>query len=84
MISMLAPSNWPFNSPVTPNWLTPSGEIYKPDQNGLVYVNPTDVNSLFSYGFRFYSPSGETPTSILVDLNDLSPTILSIFASAAG
>lgn len=84
MILMLAPTVWPFRSPVTPAWLTPSGAIYKPDSNGIFPANPLDVSSLLDYGFKVYSSSGTTPTEIVVDLNELSPVILSIFASASG
>lgn len=84
MILMLAPSEWPFDAPVTPPQVSISGAIYKPDSNGLFYANPVDVSALLGYGFRVYSASGSIPTEISVDLNDLSSTILSIFANAGG
>ena len=78
---MRAPEIWPFSSPVVPANQMPSGHGYRADSNGLIYPDPLDVGVLIGYGFCIYRPPVDTE-SFVVDLNELSPTILSILSGA--
>jgi hypothetical protein len=77
MLSLNVPSEWPFDSPVVPGRMMPSGNAYHPTSDGTVLVLPEDVAILLGYGFTAPAAfSGERRFE--VDLNDLSNSTVNL------
>jgi hypothetical protein len=80
---MTLPVVWPFSSPIVPGAVVPSGTAYVPYEDIILVDHHVDVPTLLSFGFKVASSSGVAPSEITVDLNDLSQTVLAIFAGAS-
>jgi hypothetical protein len=50
-LTLVVPTDWPFNSPVVPASAMPSGTSYIPDSNGQIIAKQQDVPILLGYGF---------------------------------